>query len=414
MGEPVGCKSCLPSECSPSIADMQGCNWYPFEADPNHPSSLRERDTFHYLVQLAKTRPDLCERIPFQNVWNKPKTEAESELWFSELVKDVSLFMLAYAVCSIVCVATSCPPVSCIYILMGAYRARSRSGIAERQYRPIQDPIPGAHAHGREWTAFVMHAPKYMQYLAERARAAGIPLIRKRLSSLDEAYNLPETGSVDVVINATGLGAQTLVGVEDPKVYPGRGQTVLVQTPKEVERVCVMSAENFYAANDGAHLSSFRIYSFPGRNQSFSSFTAKIVDPTAGPAYIIPRPGPDPHVILGGVYLPHNYSPLPCLRTAERILKDCYNLRPELAGHSEAGEGNGWRDIQVVSHNVGLRPAREGGARVEVQRRRLGERPGGAGGFRGIKGKEERGEGGEGGEGRRVVVVHAYGFGSAG
>ena len=138
---------------------------------------------------------------------------------------------------------------------------------------------------------------------------------------------------------------------------------------------------------------------------------ADVSDPTAGPAYIIPRPGPDPHVVCGGVYIPHNYSPLPCLATAERILKDCYALRPQLAGHSRAGEGNGWRDIKVVSHNVGLRPAREGGARVEVQKRKMGERAG--------KGKGERAHKGlqgdvEGSEGREVRVVHAYGFGSAG
>ena len=96
-----------------------------------------------------------------------------------------------------------------------------------------------------------MHAPNYMKHLAERARAAGIPLIRKRLSSLDQAYDLPETGKVDLVVNATGLGAQTLLGVEDEKVYPGRGQTVLVETPKDLERVCIMSTETFYSAQSG-------------------------------------------------------------------------------------------------------------------------------------------------------------------
>jgi hypothetical protein len=103
------------------------------------------------------------------------------------------------------------------------------------------------------------------------------------------------------------------------------------------------------------------------------------------------------------VYIPNNYSHLPDLPTAERILKDCYNLRPELAGHKKVGEGNGWRDIKIVSHNVGLRPAREGGARVEVERRKLGDRP---------QGKLPIG--GDGKKGREVVVVHAYGFGSAG
>jgi glycine/D-amino acid oxidase-like deaminating enzyme len=123
------------------------------------------------------------------------------------------------------------------------------------QYRPIQGAVPGGHRDGREWTAFVMNAPRYMQYLAERARSAGIPLIKKRISSLDEAYDLPEVGRVEVVINATGLGAQTLIGVEDPKVYPGRGQTILVETPKDTKRVCLMSTEDFYSKMDGQYSS---------------------------------------------------------------------------------------------------------------------------------------------------------------
>lgn len=49
------------------------------------------------------------------------------------------------------------------------------------------------------------------------------------------------------------------------------------------------------------------------------------------------------------------------------------------------GSGQG---VEIVSHNVGLRPAREGGARIELERKVV----------KGIK----------------VGVVHAYGFGSAG
>lgn len=44
--------------------------------------------------------------------------------------------------------------------------------------------------------------------------------------------------------------------------------------------------------------------------------------------------------------------------------------------------------VEIISHNVGLRPAREGGARIELERRKVG--------------------------GRKVGVIHAYGFGSAG
>jgi D-amino-acid oxidase len=117
------------------------------------------------------------------------------------------------------------------------------------------------------------------------------------------------------------------------------------------------------------------------------------------PAYIIPRPG-GTHVILGGTYTPHNHSSLPDLDEAQRILQDCYKLDPLLAGPN----GKSWGDIKVVNHGVGLRPAREGGARVELERRAIGE----CGGDRGSLIPDIRGKG------REVGVVHAYGLGAAG
>lgn len=117
-------------------------------------------------------------------------------------------------------------------------------------------------------------------------------------------------------------------------------------------------------------------------------------EPLPEPAYIIPRPGPDGFVVLGGTYLKDDYSPLPDLQVSERILRDCYKLEPKLAGSS----GKSWKDIEVVSHNVGHRPAREGGARLELQERRhLRTSP--------LLTKS----GGQDG-----AVIHAYGFGSAG
>jgi hypothetical protein len=118
-------------------------------------------------------------------------------------------------------------------------------------------------------------------------------------------------------------------------------------------------------------------------------------DPLPEPAYIIPRPGPDGYVVLGGTYLKNDYSPLPDLKVSERILRDCYKLEPILAG----ANGNDWTDIEVVSHNVGHRPAREGGARLELQER--SQLPSGPFAKKG----SVKGDG---------AVIHAYGFGSAG
>ena len=45
------------------------------------------------------------------------------------------------------------------------------------------------------------------------------------------------------MVNATGLGAKGLIGVEDHNVYPARGQTILVRAPKV--RTCIMRADMF-------------------------------------------------------------------------------------------------------------------------------------------------------------------------
>ena len=79
----------------------------------------------------------------------------------------------------------------------------------------------------------------YLQHLADGLRARGVPIIRRRLASLDEAYDLPETGSVDLVVNALALGNKTLIGVEDDKMYPAQGQTVLVKAP--LVNTCTMA-----------------------------------------------------------------------------------------------------------------------------------------------------------------------------
>lgn len=50
------------------------------------------------------------------------------------------------------------------------------------------------------------------------------------------------------------------------------------------------------------------------------------------PAYIIPRPGSGGLVVCGGTYLRNNYSTLPDLNEAKRILQDYYKLDRRLAG----------------------------------------------------------------------------------
>ena len=211
-----------------------------------------------------------------------------------------------------------------------------------------------------------------------------MPIVRTRLSSLDEAYDIPSIGPVSLVVNATGLGSFSLIGVEDPKAHPARGQTVLVRAPRA--KRCIMNTESFMGDDDG----ECYLQALQPNSPRVPSLT-----PAAKPAYIIPRPGCD-EVVLGGTYIPNNHSSLPDLVEADRILQACFDLEPLLAP-----QGGEWRDIEVISHNVGLRPARDGGARVELEKKVVGSatrrvgRPNSA-------------------DKKQVGVVHAYGFGSAG
>jgi len=94
---------------------------------------------------------------------------------------------------------------------------------------------------------------------------------------------------------------------------------------------------------------------------------------------MIPRPSPEGQVLLGGTFQPNNWDVSLDMPTARGILERCTALAPELAND----------ETRVLAHNVGLRPARKGGPRVETEWVDASS-----------KGK--------------TLVVHAYGFGPAG
>ena len=100
-------------------------------------------------------------------------------------------------------------------------------------------------------------------------------------------------------------------------------------------------------------------------------------------------------MILGGSFQIDDFNTLPDLSMAERILKKAYILQPGLA------KGGSWKDIEIIKHNVGLRPARRGGCRVELEKRTFGE-------------KLDLAPPSSVGKKKAVGVVHAYGIGPAG
>lgn len=232
--------------------------------------------------------------------------------------------------------------------------------------------VPKPWTHGFGFTSFTYNAPLYLAHLARTLRAKGVRIIQHRVGSLDEAYCIPQVSStpVKLVINATGLGSKTLLGVQDPKVYPARGQ-VVVAKGKGVRKL--------YGCRSGMP---------PGQS-----------------IYVIPRPGPDNLVVLGGTYVVNEWNTDPDPATAERILQNAFKICPALAGPPEEGKTKTWRDIEVVKHQVGLRPNREGGVRIELVHRKVGD---------GVKELTLLPKRVKDDVGREVGVVHAYGIGPAG
>lgn len=253
-----------------------GANWSSFASTP----AERKRDTltFSHFEQLAKSHPEIVVKRPFKYVWNADA--GFSSPWYRDVVGE---------------------------------------------FRPLDasERVPG-FSGGVHFRSFTLNPHRLMALYAERLAARGVPLIKARLASLAEAF----AWRPRLVVNASGLGARALLGVEDAKVFPDRGQTVLVRAP---------SVQTCYGVRDA-------------RNKPGEA------------TYIIPRPGSGGCVVVGGTNLRGDTDLLVRRETAERILQKAFAICPELAEG-----GSSWRDVEIVSHNVGLRPCREGGLRLELE-----------------------------------------------
>lgn len=67
----------------------------------------------------------------------------------------------------------------------------------------------------------------YLPYLQSELLALGATFIRQHVSHIREAFTLTSPRP-SAVVNATGLLALKLGGVQDENMYPIRGQTILV------------------------------------------------------------------------------------------------------------------------------------------------------------------------------------------
>ncbi|KAL7285506.1 hypothetical protein ACG7TL_000607 [Trametes sanguinea] len=226
-----------------------------------------------------------------------------------------------------------------------------------RDFRILgKDELPASMKAGVGFKTVSVWPDAYLPWLKSELVARGVEFVRKRVVTLGEAAAL--AGPNGVLVNATGLGARSLIGLEDKDVFPIRGQTVVIDNPKVHEFMCT----ELTSCDDG------------------------------NATYIIPRPSPNGFTtILGGKYQKDNWDTSFSAEDAQGIIERCAALAPAIKDP----------ETRILRHNVGLRPARRGGPRVEAEKLDIP-----------VKNKwlTEEAQSDKG----TVLVVHAYGFGPAG
>ncbi len=163
--------------------------------------------------------------------------------------------------------------------------------------------LPEGFAAGWRYRAPVVSMPVYLDYLSARLDQAGVKIDVNPLTSLAEATS--DADGPAVIVNCTGVAARALV--PDPAVYPIRGQVVVIANP---------GIEEFFIDHSDGPLAVG--YLFPHRDT----------------------------VVLGGTMDSGDWDLTPRPEVAERIVARCGLIEPRV------------RDAPVLTHRVGLRPAR--------------------------------------------------------
>lgn len=93
-----------------------------------------------------------------------------------------------------------------------------------------KDELPKGTERGTTWKSICINTALYLPWLVGQCRKNGAIVKRGVVNHITEAANLHASGKkADVVVNCTGVLACRLGGVEDKKVYPARGQVVVVR-----------------------------------------------------------------------------------------------------------------------------------------------------------------------------------------
>ncbi|PQE08847.1 D-amino-acid oxidase protein [Rutstroemia sp. NJR-2017a WRK4] len=185
----------------------------------------------------------------------------------------------------------------------------------------------------------------YLEYLSKRVISLGGTITRASLRTTEGLEGLIEDAKlllgteIDVLVNCAGLSARKFLDEDEAgKLYPVRGQTVLVK---------------------GEAKKCYTFVGVPEREEEL--------------CYVIPRPGSGTTVLGGCKQVGRGEKVEADGELTGRILGRVKGLGwgVGLLGDAGEGDGNGNGDetgnkgFEVLSVNVGFRPARKGGARVE-------------------------------------------------
>ncbi|KFY08031.1 hypothetical protein V492_06589 [Pseudogymnoascus sp. VKM F-4246] len=187
--------------------------------------------------------------------------------------------------------------------------------------------LPPGYDSGSIHSSVCINVAIYLPYLISQCIVNGARLSRADLSHISDAASLHHSGKpADIVVNCTGLLASKLGGVMDTKVVPVRGQTVVV------------------------------------RNEATPMLATSGTDDGPDELCYIMQRAAGGGTVLGGTYQVGSWEAAPDMDIAAMIMKRAVEVCPELTG------GKGVEGLSVVRHGVGLRPVREGGARVEKEK----------------------------------------------
>lgn len=179
-------------------------------------------------------------------------------------------------------------------------------------------PRDGRVQWGCEYMTYCVNVPVYCGWLLANFRQRGGKVLRQRLKHAEDVLELAEKegwGDVRTVVNCSGRNFDS-----DPKMKIVRGQTVLVR--QQYSRTVT-------------------------RQNSDGSWS-----------FLIPRPSGG-GTIVGGTKEIGDWESSPRADTRQKLLKQAIYAFPDFVETAER--------FEVIKDNVGRRPFREGGLRLEVE-----------------------------------------------